>query len=116
MKKYDEDLNTTLIFVSPVWCSGARVLTPLQAGLFSAVTSAFIIEANSELKPDPGDETAALLLTGQWRPQRPQRSDIRRRLAKVWSTLCCTLRPSTLYDHTFPWYLGVAGETAVSPP
>ena len=32
-----------------------------QAGLFSAVTSAFIIEVNSELQPDPGDETAALL-------------------------------------------------------
>ena len=33
----------------------------LQAGLFSAVTSAFIIEVNSQLKPDPNDETAALL-------------------------------------------------------
>jgi len=32
-----------------------------QAGLFSAVTSAFIIEVNSELKPDPHEETAALL-------------------------------------------------------
>ena len=32
-----------------------------QAGLFSAVTSAFIIEVNSELKPDPNEETAALL-------------------------------------------------------
>ena len=32
-----------------------------QAGLFSAVTSAFIIEINSELQPDPNDETAALL-------------------------------------------------------
>ena len=32
-----------------------------QAGLFSAVTSAFIIEVNSELQPDPNDETAALL-------------------------------------------------------
>ena len=33
----------------------------LQAGLFSAVASAFIIEINSELKPDPNEETAALL-------------------------------------------------------
>ena len=33
----------------------------LQAGLFSAVTSAFIIEVNSDLKPDPNEETAALL-------------------------------------------------------
>ena len=32
-----------------------------QAGLFSAVTSAFIVEVNSELQPDPNDETAALL-------------------------------------------------------
>jgi len=33
----------------------------LQAGLFSAVTSAFIIEVHSHLQPDPNDETAALL-------------------------------------------------------
>ncbi|KAF9780413.1 hypothetical protein BJ322DRAFT_291827 [Thelephora terrestris] len=45
MDKYDEDLNTTLIF----------------AGLFSAVASAFIIEVDSHLQPDSGDETAALL-------------------------------------------------------
>ena len=32
-----------------------------QAGLFSAVASAFIIQVDSQLKPDPGDETAALL-------------------------------------------------------
>ena len=32
-----------------------------EAGLFSAVASAFIIEVNSELKPDPNEETAALL-------------------------------------------------------
>ena len=32
-----------------------------QAGLFSAVTSAFIIEVNSELQPDPNEETTALL-------------------------------------------------------
>jgi len=32
-----------------------------QAGLFSAVTSAFIIEVNSGLQPDPNAETAALL-------------------------------------------------------
>ena len=33
----------------------------LQAGLFSAVASAFVIEVNSDLKPDPNEETAALL-------------------------------------------------------
>ena len=32
-----------------------------QAGLFSAVTSAFIIQVDSRLQPDPGTETAALL-------------------------------------------------------
>lgn len=32
-----------------------------QAGLVSAVASAFIIEVNSKLKPDPRDETVALL-------------------------------------------------------
>ena len=33
----------------------------LQAGLFSAVASAFIIDINSELKPDSNEETTALL-------------------------------------------------------
>ena len=33
----------------------------MQAGLFSAVTSAFIIQVDSQLKPDPNDETAALI-------------------------------------------------------
>jgi hypothetical protein len=32
-----------------------------QAGLLSAVTSAFIIQVNSQLQPDPGNETTALL-------------------------------------------------------
>jgi hypothetical protein len=32
-----------------------------QAGLFSAVTSAFIIQVDSQLQPNPGNETAALL-------------------------------------------------------
>ncbi|KAF9780438.1 hypothetical protein BJ322DRAFT_981223, partial [Thelephora terrestris] len=45
LKRYGEDLDTTLIF----------------AGLFSAVTSAFIIQVDSKLQPDPSDETAALL-------------------------------------------------------
>ena len=61
MKKYEEDLDTTLIFVSFVSRSGVRMLTWSQAGLFSAVTSAFIIDVQSQLQPDTGDETAALL-------------------------------------------------------
>jgi hypothetical protein len=38
-----------------------HILTGQQAGLFSAVTSAFIIEVNSQLQPDSNEETAALL-------------------------------------------------------
>ena len=62
MKKYDEDLNTTLIFVSYglQWLA-VYVLTRPQAGLFSAVTSAFILDVQSQLQPDTGDETTALL-------------------------------------------------------
>ena len=33
----------------------------IQAGLFSAVASAFAIQVHSQLQPDPNDETAALL-------------------------------------------------------
>jgi hypothetical protein len=61
MEKYDEDLNTTLIFVRCVSGSGVHALTESQAGLFSAVTSAFIIEVHSHLQQDPNDVTAALL-------------------------------------------------------
>ena len=62
MKKHDEDLNTTLIFVSSIsqWLA-VYTLTGLQAGLFSAVTSAFILDVQSQLQPDSGNETAALL-------------------------------------------------------
>jgi hypothetical protein len=62
MEKYDEDLNTTLIFVRFVSRSNVHAaLTESQAGLFSAVTSAFIIEVHSHLQQDPNDVTAALL-------------------------------------------------------
>ena len=61
LKKYEEDLNTTLIFVSFVSNFTERVLISSQAGLFSAVASAFIILVDPQLKPDSGDETAALL-------------------------------------------------------
>ena len=61
MEKYEADLDTTLIFVSFVLRSYVRVLTRSQAGLFSAVTSAFIINIQSQLQPDAGDETVALL-------------------------------------------------------
>ncbi|KAF9780449.1 hypothetical protein BJ322DRAFT_293868 [Thelephora terrestris] len=45
LKKHKDNLNTTLIF----------------AGLFSAVTSAFIVMVDSRLQPDRGSETTALL-------------------------------------------------------
>ena len=61
MKKYEEDLDTTLIFVSSVSPSDVGMLTRSQAGLFSAVTSAFILDVQSQLQPDTGDETVALL-------------------------------------------------------
>ena len=61
MKKYGEDLDTTLIFVSFVSHSDIGILTRLQAGLFSAVTSAFILDVQPQLQPDTADETIALL-------------------------------------------------------
>jgi len=61
-RRYDEDLNTTLIFVSICSRAGGGALrivwNPIlpwrfvQSGLFSAVTSAFIIDVQSDLKPD----------------------------------------------------------------
>ncbi|KAJ6560752.1 hypothetical protein DFH09DRAFT_921464, partial [Mycena vulgaris] len=45
-RKYGNDLDTSLIF----------------AGLFSAVSSAFIIQIQPELQPDPNTTTEALLL------------------------------------------------------
>jgi hypothetical protein len=61
LKKYREDLETTLLFVGSVSPYDEHVLIRYQAGLFSAVTSAFIIQVGSSLQSDPGDETAALL-------------------------------------------------------
>ena len=61
MKKYEGDLDTTLIFVGFVSRSDVRTLTRSQAGLFSAVTSVFIIDIQSRLQPNTGDETVALL-------------------------------------------------------
>ena len=60
VKKYDEDLNTTLIFVCSL--SAARPSSNfLKAGLFSAVSSAFVIDVQSNLQPDPNQQTAILL-------------------------------------------------------
>ena len=61
LKKYDEDLNTTLIFVSVKRFFMGMYQPGWQAGLFSAVTSAFIIEVDPQLQPNSNDDTAALL-------------------------------------------------------
>lgn len=61
LKKYGEDLNTTLIFVSLLCRLPVAVLIRLQSGLFSAVTSAFIVETGAKLQPNMAEETAALL-------------------------------------------------------
>ena len=63
VKKYDEDLNTTLIFVRcSIVCYRRLSHLVTQAGLFSAVSSAFVIDIYSKLQPDSNDQSAALLL------------------------------------------------------
>ncbi|KIJ51943.1 hypothetical protein M422DRAFT_243515 [Sphaerobolus stellatus SS14] len=53
------------------------MLISFQAGLFSAISSAFIIDMNSDLQPDPLDTTNALLvlvidaLNNQMTPTQP---------------------------------------------
>ena len=61
--KYDEDLNTSLIFVSPLIPYAVLDTEPehAQAGLFSAVSSAFIVDVQSKLEPDPNEMTAAYM-------------------------------------------------------
>lgn len=62
VKQYDEDLNTTLIFVSPPLSSTFRTTPNCEkAGLFSAVSSAFVILVQGNLEPDPIDPSAAYL-------------------------------------------------------
>ena len=62
MKKYNEDLNTNLIFVCFRFPLGQSInLLYLQAGLFSAVSSAFVIVVQSRLEPDPSERSEAYL-------------------------------------------------------
>jgi len=75
-----------------------------QAGLFSAVTSAFIIEVNSQFQPDPNEETTALLrvlihqmnntIFGDHIPTVPQRSGPPRTIIHVQSMLYASLAAS----------------------
>ena len=64
---YVGDLDTSLLFVSVLTsliCLIRLNQVPFlcQAGLFSAVTSAFIVQINPELQPNPADLTNVLLL------------------------------------------------------
>jgi len=59
MKKYDEDLNTTLIFVSLLSFShiyldrdSDSAFLGEQSGLFSAITSVFTADAQNNIQPD----------------------------------------------------------------
>jgi hypothetical protein len=82
------------------------VLTRSQAGLFSAVTSAFIIEVHSQVQPDPNDETAALLRVllykidnttfGNDVPALPQWTGPPRTIVQVQAILLASLAASLL--------------------
>ena len=78
----------------------------LQAGLFSAVTSAFILDVQYQLQPDTGDETAALLRVliykidstafGNDRPTLPQWSSPPHTIVQVQTILYASLIVSLL--------------------
>jgi len=64
VKKHDDDLNTSLIFVSCLIFVLRAENTKhrgMQAGLFSAVSSAFITNIQSKLEPDPNEMTATYM-------------------------------------------------------
>ena len=52
VKRHTEDLNTTLVFVRSLHSFNVSHLTCSQGGLFAAVSSAFIVDINSEFEPD----------------------------------------------------------------
>jgi hypothetical protein len=62
VKKYNEDLNTTLIFVSHINHFDRPILTlRRQAGLLSAVTAPFIVDLSTQLRGDTTKATVNLL-------------------------------------------------------
>ena len=77
-----------------------------QAGLFSAVTSAFILDVQSQLQPDTGEETAALLRIliykidnttfGNDTPTLPQWTGPPNTIVQVQAILCASLAASLL--------------------
>jgi len=63
VRKYDDDLNTTLVFVS-LSCLGFLSVVAdwgRKAGLFSAVSSAFVIQVQSNLGPSYDEMNAAYM-------------------------------------------------------
>ena len=61
VRRRNEDLSITLILVSSPGFLTVSHLMHSQAGLFSAVSSAFVVDLNSKLEPDPSHESAMLL-------------------------------------------------------
>ena len=59
VKQYDEDLDTTLIFVSPPQPTLVATLDLEQAESFSAVCSAFVISLQGKLKLNPVNTSTA---------------------------------------------------------
>ena len=66
MSRYVTELDNSLLFVSPFPSLGCHIrlnqVLPFQATLFSAISTAFIIQIIPELQPDPADLTNFLLL------------------------------------------------------
>jgi hypothetical protein len=61
IKKYDEDLNTTLIFVSGDLCGVCNRTNRILGWIVSAVISAFVIDIQQDIKEDFGETSAKLL-------------------------------------------------------
>jgi hypothetical protein len=62
VKKYDEDLNTTLIFVRRSSSAPVKYLTCLCRRVCSLPSAPrFVIDVHSNLQPDPNEQSAALL-------------------------------------------------------
>jgi hypothetical protein len=64
IEKWDDEINYLLVYVGPIFAffrfgSFSHVL---QAGLFSAVVTAFVVESYQLLQPDNGDITTSALV------------------------------------------------------
>ena len=61
MKRHDEDLNTTLIFVRRGQCLGAHTLTRVAGRPVLRHDLRVCRRCPAQLRQDPNEETAALL-------------------------------------------------------